>query len=438
MTTSRAAAFLVLSCFIGVHGSPCPEDSVAAEDGRCKCVAPCPTDKCRPGQQPVPVRAADPETPGSCCPLYKCLPSESVSWLGEEDEQELLSCTSDSGLLRSDGESWQQGECVNCICERGKVSCQATMCKSCEKPTSPAPGECCPRCPPLHNATAKCKTLADCKLQCSNGYISDNNNCPLCQCVDAKTPADSANREGKICPQLPHCGLNCELVEDEDGCRVCGCTTDIPTTSAEDRERKESEEDKIVCSELKCDLHCENGLLMDENDCTLCQCKPSHPGCPAMSDCKKKCSFGYKVNKRGCSICRCRASCIDQHNKTHPEGSRWELNSCTTCSCDASGRLSCKEKPPEPGNCCPICPITMENETENAYSGAKNWGTVPITLIIVLALLCVILIIHIVRNKFRVRLSPTVTSYTPYPSQYYKCVPIYDTPVHQNEKMVRL
>ena len=61
--------------FSGVHGSPCPEDSVASEDGGCKCVAPCPTDKCRPDQRPFPVRAADPETPGSCCPLYKCLPS---------------------------------------------------------------------------------------------------------------------------------------------------------------------------------------------------------------------------------------------------------------------------------------------------------------------------------------------------------------------------
>lgn len=61
--------------FSGVHGSPCPEDSIASEDGGCKCVAPCPTDKCRPDQRPFPVRAADPETPGSCCPLYKCLPS---------------------------------------------------------------------------------------------------------------------------------------------------------------------------------------------------------------------------------------------------------------------------------------------------------------------------------------------------------------------------
>lgn len=80
----------------------------------------------------------------------------------------------------------------------------------------------------------------------------------------------------------------------------------------------------------------------------------------------------------------------------------------------------------------------MEKETESAHSGVRSWGTVPIILIIVLALLCIILMVHIVRNKFRVRLSPTATSYTPYPSQYYKCVPIYDTPVHQNEKTVRL
>ena len=124
-----------------------------------------------------------------------------------------------------------------------------------------------------------------------------------------QTPSN-VNAEDKICPELSHCGLNCELVEDEGGCPVCACqdthsTTVIPTNSGEDQERKEIEEDKTVCPELKCDLHCENGLFMDENDCTLCQCKP-HPGCPPMSGCKKKCSFGYKVNKRGCSVRKAR------------------------------------------------------------------------------------------------------------------------------------
>ena len=76
--------------------------------------------------------------------------------------------------------------------------------------------------------------------------------------------------------------------------------------------------------------------------------------------------------------------------------------------------------------------------TTGHHSGGKGWGTVPITLIAILALLCLLLIVHIVRGRFRARLSPSETSYSTYPPQYYKCVPAYDTPVHRNEKIVPL
>jgi len=54
--------------------SSCPEDSVLTDDGTCKCVPTCPPPKCRPGQRPIEVRPAKPETPGSCCPLHDCRP----------------------------------------------------------------------------------------------------------------------------------------------------------------------------------------------------------------------------------------------------------------------------------------------------------------------------------------------------------------------------
>jgi len=54
--------------------SSCPEDSVLTDDGTCKCVPTCPPPKCRPGQRPIQVRPAKPETPGSCCPLHDCRP----------------------------------------------------------------------------------------------------------------------------------------------------------------------------------------------------------------------------------------------------------------------------------------------------------------------------------------------------------------------------
>ncbi|XP_024885266.1 cysteine-rich motor neuron 1 protein [Temnothorax curvispinosus] len=426
----------------------CPEDSVLTDDGICKCVPTCPPPKCRSGQRPVEVRAAKPETPGSCCPLHDCRPSDPISWAKVEEKPQ--NCIHE-GVSRKLGEEWKQNDCITCICnEDGIASCQTTMCKSCENAIPPDPGECCPHCPQLTNSTfdhrpdESCKmSLDNCKMKCYHGFRTDKNNCPICECADdleVDLAPDVLPEDYKVCPELPHCGLNCDLVKDEDGCPVCACQT--PNVTALD-----TTDDKRICPEVKCDLHCE--LVMDENDCTFCECKPPTAGCPPLVGCRKRCNFGYKTNKRGCPICRCRASCMDHLNETHPEGSTWHPNSCTTCTCESGGRLNCKETicsvacsnplPPKLGTCCPICPITTikENDMINQIT-SRGWGTVPITLIVVLALLCLLLIIHIVRSRFRGRLSPSEASYASYPPQYYKCVPVYDTPVHRNEKIVPL
>ncbi|XP_029674995.1 cysteine-rich motor neuron 1 protein-like isoform X2 [Formica exsecta] len=441
--------------------SSCPEDSVLTDDGTCKCVPTCPPPKCRPGQRPIQVRAAKPETPGSCCPLHDCRPSDPISWVKPEEKPQ--NCIHE-GVSRKFGEEWKQSDCITCVCnEDGTASCQTTMCKSCENAIPPDPGECCPHCPPPtnsstdfdhHSDSESCETsLDDCKMKCYHGFRTDKDNCPICECADdleVDLVPDVLPEDYKVCPELPHCGLNCDLVKDEDGCTVCACQTPplryYPPTNDT---APDAANDKRICPEVKCDLHCERGLVMDENDCTFCECKPSTTGCPPLVGCRKRCSFGYKTNKRGCPICRCQASCMDHLNETHPEGSTWHPNSCTTCTCETGGRLNCKETicsvacsnplPPKPGTCCPLCPITTikKNDTVNQIT-SRGWGTVPITLIVVLALLCLLLIIHIVRNRFRGRLSPSEASYASYPPQYYKCVPAYDTPIHRNEKIVPL
>ncbi|XP_072751550.1 cysteine-rich motor neuron 1 protein isoform X2 [Anoplolepis gracilipes] len=440
--------------------SSCPEDSVLTDDGTCKCVPTCPPPKCRPGQRPIQVRAAKPETPGSCCPLLDCRPLDPISWVKPEEKPQ--NCIHE-GVSRRLGEEWKQNDCITCTCnEDGTASCQTTMCKSCENAIPPDPGECCPHCPPPTNSSGSfdhrpdsdsCETSLDhCKMKCYHGFRTDKNNCPICECADdleVDLVPDVLPEDYKVCPELPHCGLNCDLVKDEDGCTVCACQTPPRYYPPPNDTVPDAANDKKICPEVKCDLHCERGLVMDENDCTFCECKPSTAGCPPLVGCRKRCSFGYKTNKRGCLICRCRASCMDHLNETHPEGSTWHPNSCTTCTCEAGGRLNCKETicsvacnnpwPPKPGTCCPVCPITTikKNDTINQIT-SRGWGTVPITLIIVLALLCLLLIIHIVRNRFRGRLSPSEASYASYPPQYYKCVPAYDTPVHRNEKIVPL
>ncbi|XP_076635606.1 crimpy isoform X4 [Colletes latitarsis] len=462
MRVSGVAALLILCCAIGdASGAECPEDSVRGENGGCKCATGCPPAVCPEGQRPVQVKAADPQTPGSCCARYDCVPSESVSWVkvATEDAKSTKHCIYEDKAKKV-GEQWQQSDCVTCVCEEEGVSCQEPMCKSCENAIPPNPGECCPHCPIPTNATIEeleppCRnSLENCDLTCDHGYVNDESNCPLCSCIVQKVrgknnvvhpPADV----DKVCPELPHCGLNCDLVKDEGGCSVCACQT--PQTFEEPTNDSVviDATGKKICPEVKCDLHCERGLVMDENDCTFCKCRAPNSNCPPLVGCRKRCTFGYKTNKRGCPICRCRASCTDHLNGTHPEGSTWQPNACTTCTCEAGGRLGCRETicsvacsnplPPKPGTCCPICPITHPKENETGgHQGSRSWGTVPITLIVILSVLCLALIVDIVRSRFRGRLSPSETSFASYPSQYYKYVPAYDTPMHRNEKIVPL
>lgn len=60
----------------GTRGVDCPEDSVRGENGECKCAAiDCPSVECQAGQRPMQVKPAEPETPGSCCARYDCVPT---------------------------------------------------------------------------------------------------------------------------------------------------------------------------------------------------------------------------------------------------------------------------------------------------------------------------------------------------------------------------
>lgn len=238
------------------------------------------------------------------------------------------------GKARKLGERWQQSDCVNCVCQEDGVSCQEPMCKSCENAIPPDPGECCPHCPPLTNATfhepqLPCRTsLEGCELTCQSGYATDENNCPMCSCDESKVRIERRNairrrlpiefhlqdddatmtqrpatNDDVICPNPPSCDVNCEIARDEDGCPVCACqsmeTFEQPVTDTVSTD----DEGKKICPEVKCDLHCERGLVMDENDCTFCKCRePDSPACPPLLGCRKRCAFGYKTNKRGCPV----------------------------------------------------------------------------------------------------------------------------------------
>lgn len=236
---------------------------------------------------------------------------------------------------RTIGERWQSAECVNCVCEEdGEPSCQATLCKSCENAIPPAPGECCPHCPPRNATRAEPKqachaSMDNCALTCEHGFLVDENDCPLCSCVqdkvrvaeprpyrfrlptsdfpfqadeDATTERPDADLDA--CLPVPHCEPSCELSKDEDGCPVCACQPpQVFDEPANDTVLIDGNGKKI-CPELKCDLHCERGLLMDENDCTFCKCRAPDADCPPLIGCRKRCTYGYKTNRRGCPVSR--------------------------------------------------------------------------------------------------------------------------------------
>lgn len=483
MRASGLAALLVLCCAIGedVRGAECPEDSVLDEKGDCKCLPDCPVAACPPRERPIEVEPANLRTPGNCCARYDCVPSESAGWAKVTQATQATQATRATRATekstryciheqqaKKPGERWQQSDCVSCVCEEEEVTCQETMCKSCDNAIAPEPGECCPHCPIPTNGSlvepkSPCQTsIEGCSIDCEHGYETDENDCPVCSCVSDKENDEDASTERSTvdlesCLPVPFCESNCELTTDEEGCPVCACrparTFDEPANDTVVID----ETGKKICPEVKCDLHCERGLLMDENDCTFCKCRAPDSDCPPLIGCRKRCVYGYKTNKHGCSICRCKASCTDRLNVTHPEGSTWHPNSCTACTCQTGGRLGCREticsvacsdpSPPKPGTCCPICPIattSKENETATgggggAHHGTRGWGTAPIVLIAILTVLCLFLIVHIVRSRFRGRLSPSeTTSCSSCPPQYYKYVPAYDTPTHRHEKIVPL
>lgn len=58
-------------------------------------------------------------------------------------------CTSPTGSLMIEGETWMLDECIQCICHGGRALCRSKECPPtpCSHPTPSAPGECCAVCP---------------------------------------------------------------------------------------------------------------------------------------------------------------------------------------------------------------------------------------------------------------------------------------------------
>ena len=91
--------------------------------------------------------------------------------------------------------------------------------------------------------TVKYLVISDCELDCPKGYVIDDQNNILCECVQPQQ-----------CPVLKNC-----------------------------------------------DKDCMYGYRINSKGCKRCRCNK----CPPFV-CKKKCRHGYKESHRGCQLCRCR------------------------------------------------------------------------------------------------------------------------------------
>lgn len=136
--------------------------------------------------------------------------SEPISFRRSGDDRRIPQvCIDSDRVARKIGENWQPQPCNHCTCEEsnddyGHISCQSTMCKSCEKPGIIEPGECCPHCLETDNyttiaatnsetstsntlvpvAVSGCDSLDECELPCYLGAVTDADGCPICSCPD--------------------------------------------------------------------------------------------------------------------------------------------------------------------------------------------------------------------------------------------------------------
>lgn len=65
------------------------------------------------------------------------------------EEMNHMVCSSPSGSVMLEGETWMLNDCIQCICHDGRALCRSKECPPtpCSHPRKPSKGECCGICP---------------------------------------------------------------------------------------------------------------------------------------------------------------------------------------------------------------------------------------------------------------------------------------------------
>ncbi|XP_063236838.1 cysteine-rich motor neuron 1 protein-like isoform X2 [Bacillus rossius redtenbacheri] len=390
-----------------------PGDCCSVPQG-CQCLpAPCPIASCAPGQHANVVRLGN-GRPGTCCPLFECVPKDA-------DE----GCITEAGLAVANGSSWWKDECTQCSCDAGKMLCAVTHCP--EAPASCSevrkmPNECCPVCvsdlaegeaagqaphgcvssrgqilrsgdswqeDPCTSCVCaggrnKCQAYM-CEVSCDNPDYVPDECCPLCNSTSVVVVPPH-------CPALNNCSLKClqGFVRDAAGCFQCRCEAEECVLDCRHGYERDGLGNKLcqcaaapptppACPPLAgCHRSCPHGYRAGKDGCPACRCSQ----CRQLTDCAKTCVHGLRTNDRGCAICKCRASakspvdisptthisyspCVSSDGRAHDEGETW-FDGCRECYCHGGLEMcnliacpapNCSEPALDAGSgdCCPRC-----------------------------------------------------------------------------------
>ncbi|XP_071500180.1 cysteine-rich motor neuron 1 protein-like [Diadema antillarum] len=359
----------------------CPADSKAVMGGmstdgccilpsKCTCALErCAIPLCTDGYSPRRIASGSME-PGSCCDVYECVIgmvtdgcthnghtyADEEAWsdghcmtcrceagwahcIKQQDcnAEETQLCLTSQGI-KTPGERWDENDCTMCECVGGNAACMTSSCVvKCLNPRK-VDGICCPVCDTVTNFITMnpvgCPPF-NCTLHCSHGYVRDDNDCHVCQCLpEIDTPSASS---AATVATLPTTRATVTMASGK-----------MQPTTTPSRSRSTTAPWVVVCPLIDCATTCYNGFKTDESGCFTCECRTESPDCPDMSGCQRDCAYGYRQDEHGCDTCRCQ-TCkpMDSCTKSCLYGYQTSRHGCLKCKCNKCPSLSdCKKSCP--------------------------------------------------------------------------------------------
>ncbi|NXG13881.1 VWCE protein, partial [Grallaria varia] len=236
------------------------------------------------------------------------------------------------GVSWDAGARWTEPGCRSCMCQEGRVLCDAVSCSiPCSHPLPAPAGRCCPTCTGcLHEGVARAEgdvfspSAGNCSIcVCLAGNVSClSPECPPGSCPSS-SPSDCCScHPGKCSFQGHMYAHGARFSLDGDGCTTCVC------------QGGEVECSFTPCPVLECPQH--QWHLRPGQCCSSCRDPPVPTGC-----------------------------FLEEHGVEFPVGQLWSPGDpCELCICQADGSVSCRRTEcldtcPNPilipGQCCPDC-----------------------------------------------------------------------------------